>query len=106
MTMAMVTPLCRDTRTHGLVLVRSLSGVLPCGTPMPGSVATSCSVTTGYAIGAFAETHSSLSPERLNGMTLRTASVILFLLDAAVWALVAFAMFNSGSDPATQGLDE
>src|SRR5438445_6885280 len=47
MTMAMVTPLCRDTRTHGLVLVRSLSGVLPCGTPMPGSVATSCSVTSG-----------------------------------------------------------
>ena len=39
-------------------------------------------------------------------MTLRRATVIVCLLDAAIWALVAFAMFNSGSDPATSGLDE
>ena len=39
-------------------------------------------------------------------MTLRKASVVVCLLDAAVWALVAFAKFNSGSDPATRGLDE
>ena len=26
--------------------------------------------------------------------------------DAAVWVLVTFAMFNSGSDPATRGLDQ
>jgi hypothetical protein len=39
-------------------------------------------------------------------MTLRTATVIVCLLDAAGWALIAFTTFNSGSDPATKGLDE
>jgi len=28
------------------------------------------------------------------------------LLDAVVWIIVAFATLNSGSDPATRGLDE
>lgn len=35
-------------------------------------------------------------------MTLRMATVIVCLLDAAVWALVAFAMLNSGSDLAAK----
>jgi hypothetical protein len=39
-------------------------------------------------------------------MTLRTPTVIVSLLDAAVCALIALAMFNSEADPATQGLDE
>ena len=38
-------PLFCDARTLRLVLVRPLSRILPCGTPMPGSVATRCSVT-------------------------------------------------------------
>jgi hypothetical protein len=38
-------------------------------------------------------------------MTLRTAAIIACVLDAAVWALVAFEMFLSGSDPATSGID-
>jgi hypothetical protein len=40
------------------------------------------------------------------GMTLRTATIIVGLLGAAVWIFVAFAMFGLGSDPATRGLDE
>jgi hypothetical protein len=32
--------------------------------------------------------------------------MITCLLDGAVWAVVVFAMFNSGSGPATRGLDE
>ena len=39
-------------------------------------------------------------------MTLRKATVMTCLLDAAVLAVVAFAMFNSASDPATKGLDQ
>jgi len=39
-------------------------------------------------------------------MTLRTATLSGCLLDAAVWLFVAFATFNSRSDPATSGLDE
>jgi hypothetical protein len=39
-------------------------------------------------------------------MTLRKATIILCPLDAAIWLLVAFEMFNTGSDPATKGLDE
>ena len=39
-------------------------------------------------------------------MTLRWATLIVCLLDAAVWALVAYGSFNSGSDLATKGLDE
>jgi hypothetical protein len=39
-------------------------------------------------------------------MILRTATIIVCVLDAAVWASVAFVMFVSGSDPATSGLDE
>jgi hypothetical protein len=37
---------------------------------------------------------------------LRTATLIVCLLDAEVWALVAFAMLNSRSDAPTKGLDE
>ena len=39
-------------------------------------------------------------------MTLRTATVSACFFDAAGWALVAFVMFDSGSDPATRGLDK
>jgi hypothetical protein len=39
-------------------------------------------------------------------MNLRTATIIAGLVDAAVWAFVAFAAFTSGSDAATRGLDE
>jgi hypothetical protein len=39
-------------------------------------------------------------------MTLRTTTLIICLLDASMWAVVFFAMFNSGVDPATSGLDE
>ena len=39
-------------------------------------------------------------------MTMRTVTIIVCVLDAAVWALVAFEMFASGSGPATSGLDE
>ena len=36
----------------------------------------------------------------------RIATIIIGIIDAIVWALVAFAAFASGSDPATKGLDE
>ena len=39
-------------------------------------------------------------------MNRRTATIIIGLVDAAVWALVAFAAFTSGSDAATKGLDQ
>ena len=39
-------------------------------------------------------------------MNLRTATIIVGLVDAAGWAFVAFATFTSGSDAATKGLDE
>jgi hypothetical protein len=39
-------------------------------------------------------------------MKLRTATIIVGLVDAAAWAFVAFAAFMSGSDAATRGLDE
>ncbi len=39
-------------------------------------------------------------------MKLRTATIIVCLVDAAAWALVAVATFMSGSDAATKGLDE
>jgi len=39
-------------------------------------------------------------------MTLRSATLIMCLLDATGWAVIAFAMLHSGSDPATSGLDE
>ena len=39
-------------------------------------------------------------------MNLRTATIIVGLVDAAAWAFVAFATFTSGSDAATKGLDE
>lgn len=39
-------------------------------------------------------------------MNLRTATIIACLADAAVWSIVAFATFMSGSDAATRGLDE
>ena len=39
-------------------------------------------------------------------MTMRTVTIIVCVLDTAVWALVAFEMFVSGSGPATSGLDE
>jgi hypothetical protein len=38
-------------------------------------------------------------------MKLRTATLIVALVDAAGWAFVAFATFMSGSDAATKGLD-
>jgi len=38
-------------------------------------------------------------------MKLRTATLIVCLVDAAAWALVAIATFMSGSDAATKGLD-
>jgi hypothetical protein len=39
-------------------------------------------------------------------MKLRTATIIVCLVDIAVWVFVAFATFMSGSDAATKGLDE
>ena len=36
----------------------------------------------------------------------RTATITVCLVDAAVWALVAFASFTSQSDAATKGLDQ
>jgi hypothetical protein len=39
-------------------------------------------------------------------MKLRNATIIVCLVDAAVWVFVAFATFISGSDAATKGLDE
>ena len=39
-------------------------------------------------------------------MNLRTATIIVGLVDASAWAVVAFATFTSGSDAATKGLDE
>jgi len=39
-------------------------------------------------------------------MNRRTATIVVCVIDAAVWAVVAFAAFFSGSDPATKGLDE
>src|SRR5262249_37512211 len=39
-------------------------------------------------------------------MTVRIGTIIVSVLDAAVWAVLAFSMFMSGSDPATKGLDE
>ena len=39
-------------------------------------------------------------------MNLRTATIIVGLVDASAWAFVAFATFTSGSDAATKGLDE
>jgi hypothetical protein len=38
-------------------------------------------------------------------MTIRVATMIIGLLDAAGWIVVAFMTFLSGSDPATKGLD-
>jgi hypothetical protein len=38
-------------------------------------------------------------------MTLRIATIVIGLLDAAVWTVLAFMTFLSGSDPATKGLD-
>jgi hypothetical protein len=39
-------------------------------------------------------------------MKLRNATIVVCLVDAAVWVFVAFATFMSGSDAATKGLDE
>ena len=39
-------------------------------------------------------------------MNRRTATIIVCLVDAAVWAVVAFASFTSQSDAATKGLDQ
>ena len=39
-------------------------------------------------------------------MKLRNATIIVCLVDAAVWIFVAFATFMSGSDAATKGLEE
>ena len=36
----------------------------------------------------------------------RTATIVMGLIDAAVWAFVAVAAFYSGSDAATKGLDQ
>ena len=38
-------------------------------------------------------------------MTMRTTTIIACVFNAVVWALFAFEMFLSGSDPATSGLD-
>jgi hypothetical protein len=37
---------------------------------------------------------------------MRTATLVIGGLDAVVWLAVALALFLSGSDPATKGLDE
>jgi len=39
-------------------------------------------------------------------MKLRTATIIVSLVDAIAWGLVAIAAFMSGSDAATIGLDK
>ena len=39
-------------------------------------------------------------------MKLRTATIIVCVVDAIAWAFVAIATFMSGSDAATKGLDE
>ncbi len=39
-------------------------------------------------------------------MRLRTATIIVCLVDAAAWAFIAVATFMSGSDAATKGLDK
>jgi len=39
-------------------------------------------------------------------MNRRSATIIVCLVDAAVWAFVAFASFTSHSDAATKGLDQ
>jgi hypothetical protein len=39
-------------------------------------------------------------------MNRRTATIMVCLVDAAVWAFVAFASLTSQSDPATKGLDQ
>ncbi len=39
-------------------------------------------------------------------MKRRTVTIVVSLFDAAVWAVVAFATFFSGSDAATRGLDQ
>ena len=39
-------------------------------------------------------------------MKLRTATIVVGVVDAIAWALVAIATFLSGSDAATKGLDE
>jgi hypothetical protein len=38
-------------------------------------------------------------------MSIRTAAIVIGLLDAAVWVVLAFMTLLSGSDPATKGLD-
>jgi hypothetical protein len=38
-------------------------------------------------------------------MTIRIATIIIGLLDAAAWVFVALVTFGSGSDPATKDLD-
>ena len=39
-------------------------------------------------------------------MKLRTATIIVCLVDAAAWVVLAAATYMSGSDPATRGLDQ
>lgn len=39
-------------------------------------------------------------------MKLRTATILVCAGDFAAWAIIAFVTFNSGSDPATRGLDQ
>jgi hypothetical protein len=39
-------------------------------------------------------------------MKLRTATIIVCVVDAIAWGFVAIATFMSGSDAATKGLDE
>jgi hypothetical protein len=39
-------------------------------------------------------------------MNRRIATIVVCVIDAVVWAIVAFAAFFSGSDPATRGLDQ
>jgi hypothetical protein len=39
-------------------------------------------------------------------MRLRTATIIVCLVDAAAWILLVTATFMSGSDAATRGLDQ
>ena len=38
-------------------------------------------------------------------MTLRLAAIVVGLLDAVAWIVLALLTFQSGSDPATKGLD-
>ena len=46
------------------------------------------------------------SARPVSGMRLRMATVTMCLLDAALWALVAFVMFHTGLDPVTSGPNE